>query len=669
MKCPSLTVALTGTPNVGKSTLFNILTGLNQHVGNWPGKTIERKAGRVEFKGTTFELIDLPGTYSLSCVSIEEDVARNFLAFGEPGVIVVVINAAQIERGLAFLAEVLQLERPIVIALNMMDVAKTEGISIDAKRLAEVLGLPVVPLVARKNQGVLELLAAISQAPHQALAKPPASSLTETLAKIAEHLPPLCCQMRKEYHPLPMPPNKDSILTRFIARKILEGDQRLAAAALASTHDPKTLSALLLANETLVISLAQERHVWVHDLCVLIGYVTKDTAFRFTNRIDKMATHPMWGLLLFLSILYLLFTAVFTIGTPIQEFLDAVLITPASQAVLALAPAGHFWTGLIANGLISGTGLVLSFVPIMLLFFFFMALLEDIGYMTRAAYVMDRFMHIIGLHGRSFVPMFMGFGCNVPSIMAARVIDDPTSRLLTMMLIPLVPCSARLAVIAFFGAAFFPEHTALFSWSLIALPILVIALVGFGLSHTLFKGQRMPLIMELPLFHLPNAKGILIQTGLHTWTFVKRAGGLITVFSLLIWMLSYAPSGDVGDSPLGTVGKLFNPLAELFGSDWRMIIALITSFIVKENTIATLGILTHVTTETATLTAIRTVLTPQAAIAFMVVQMLFVPCVSTVVMLKKESGSWKWPLLGMALQGFISLLCGVVLFQLLKIFG
>ena len=666
---PPLTVAFTGTPNVGKSTLFNSLTGLNQHVGNWPGKTIERKVGRIQHKETAFELIDLPGAYSLSCVSIEEDVARDFLAFGEPSVIVVVINAAQIERGLVFLAEVLQLERPIVIALNMIDVAAKEGISIDAKRMADVLGLPVIPLVARKNQGVSELLDAITQAPNQKPARPPASALEETITKVAEFLPAFCVLRRKDFHPLPILPAQNSIITRFMARKILEGDQRLTTAALATTNDSKSLKDLLLANETLVIQLAQERHVWMQDLCVLIGYVAKDTAFRFTNRIDKIATHPVWGLLLFLGILYLLFTAVFTIGTPIQEALDAFLITPASQAVLAMAPTGTFWTGLIANGLISGTGLVLSFVPVMLLFFFFMALLEDVGYMTRAAYVMDRFMHIIGLHGRSFVPMFMGFGCNVPSIMAARVIDDRTSRLLTMMLIPLVPCSARLAVIAFFGAAFFPEHTAIFSWSLIALPILVIALVGFGLARTLFKGQRMPLIMELPLFHLPHAKGILIQTGMHTWTFVKRAGGLITIFSLLIWMLSYAPSGDVGDSPLGTVGKLFNPLAALFGSDWRMIVALITSFIVKENTIATLGILTHVTTETATLTAIRTVITPQAAIAFMVIQMLFVPCVSTVVMLKRESGSWKWPAIGMALQGFISLLCGVVLFQILKFFG
>lgn len=651
-----LTVALTGVPNVGKSTLFNMLTGLRQHVGNWPGKTVVQTKGYCSYQNSQIEFIDLPGAYSLNSVSLEEQVARDFLLFDDPDVMVVVLNAAQLSRGLVFLSEMLLLQKPIVVALNMVDVAAQENVTVDANKLAKVLGLPVVELIARKNKGVDQLLAAVvgASAQHNSFAVLSGSRqdvLHQTLAKLQELL-------QNHF------PQKSHV---FIATKILEGDVLLreALSAKLSADLQKDLHTLLINHETLVIQIAQERRDWTKEIFSQINYTQKSDVFDFTNKIDRITTHPVLGLGLFFAVIYLLFVFVFDVGAPAQEWLDEVLITPAASYFTTNFPQ-QFWSSFIADGLLQGVGLVLSFLPVLILFFFAMAFLEDVGYMSRAAYVMDRFMHKIGLHGRSFVPIFMGMGCNVPAVMATRVIDDKSSRLLTMLLIPLVPCAARFSVIAFFGTAFFVEGRALFSWSMIVLPFVAIALIGFIFSRTTFKGKQMPLIMELPLYHLPNFKGIFLQTWQRVWAFVKQAGGWIGLFTILIWLLSYHPSGDVGQSVLAKMTQFLNPVGELFGSDWRMMVALISSFIVKEQTIATLGVLTGATTEEATAQAVRNILTPEGALAFMVVQMLFIPCVSTIIMFKKEIGSWKWPLIGVALQAVVSLFCGVVLFQLLK---
>lgn len=652
-----ITVALTGTPNVGKSTLFNVITGLKQHVGNWPGKTIEQKTGSVTYGGTRLEISDLPGAYSLTSVSPEEQVARDHLLFGSPDVIGVVVDAAQLERGLSFLSEVLALGCPVVVALNMVDVCEHEGIMVDAGRLAKVLGLPVVAMVARRNQGVAAFLAALVAAPAQKIADP---------AVAAHPLDPIWPELSAL-----IAPGDPELRRRFVAQKVCEGDVwlRLQVEERLDAAGRERLRKILIAHEDVGLRLGAERHQWVDEVCHRIGYHTRGvSAFHFTDRLDRFAAHPWWGLAIFCAVVYGLFGLVFGLGTPLQGLLDKGVITPLSHGLVTHFP-GSFWARLVAEGLIGGVGLVLSFVPVLALFFLGMAFLEDVGYMTRAAFVMDRFMHRMGLHGRSFVPMFMGMGCNVPAMMATRVIDDRASRLLTMMLVPMVPCSARLAVIAFFGAAFFAAHNALFSWAMIFLPIFTLALLGIVLSRTLFKGQQMPLIMELPLYHLPNLKGILVQTWVRTRVFIKQAGGIIALFALGVWLLSYHPSGDVGLSPIGRLGHRLDPVAAWFGSDWRMLVALMTSFIVKENTIATLSILTHVTTEADTLTAIRAVLTPAGALAFMVVQMLFVPCVSTLVMFKKESGSWRWPLAGMGLQAAVSLVCGVILFQVMRFLG
>lgn len=648
-----LSLLLAGPPNVGKSTVFNQLTGLRQHVGNWPGKTIEKRDGDFDVEGTPVAVTDLPGSYSLTCVSPEEEIARDALAFGDADVIVVVINAAQLEKGFAFLAEVFLLGRPTVLAINMIDLCHQAGKNLPLVQLQAALGIPVVGLEARQGVGISALKNAVVQLAQQtghrtaqALAPPPLS--------VGELLPFVEVTL-------------DEPLRRFVATKVLEGDKSLLTRVQKnlSVDQREQLRLRLMQHEVDGVKILAARHQWVDEMLTRLGLHATPFTHGLTDRIDKITAHPWLGLGVFSLVIFLLFTAVFAVGTPLQEWLDGTFITPLAKTISERYP-NRFLSALAADGLVSGVGLVLSFVPVLFLFFFGMAFLEDVGYMPRAAFVMDRFMHRIGLHGRSFVPLFMGMGCNVPALMGTRAIDDPAARTLTMLLIPMVPCSARLAVIAFFGAAFFAHHQALFTWSMIFLPFAALTLVGALLARTVFKGKQVPLVMELPLYHRPHVRGILIQAWHRTFAFIRQAGGLILIFSIGIFLLAWHPSGNTEFSLLGRMGVFLNPLGALFGGDWRIMVALITSFVVKENTISTLSILTHVSTEPDTMTAVRAILTPEAAVAFMVIQMLFVPCMSTLVTFRREAGSWKWPLMGLVLQGVISLVCGIALYQIVK---
>lgn len=642
------TIYLAGPPNVGKSTVFNLLTGLRQHVGNWPGKTIEKREGSFEITRDQYTVIDLPGAYSLTCISPEEEITRDALAFGNADLIVVIANAAQLEKGLTFLAEVLLLGKNTLFVVNMMDLCGQEGISIDLKKLEAVTGIKTIGLVAHEAENIKNLkyrIGGMLLEKYQATLSPVSVAIQEVLMQL--------------------PQKWDEPVRRFIAAKLIEGDAQLLQNVQAemTTEKRESLTKALIKNDAQGLRIRTERHAWADEICARIGYTRNQTISTLTEKLDRFTAHPWWGLLFFAAIIFLLFSAVFTIGTPLQENLDEAIITPLAKHIHDRWP-GNFIADMVSNGLVAGVGLVLSFVPVLFLFFSGMALLEDVGYMTRAAFVMDRFMHRLGLHGRSFVPIFMGMGCNVPALFGTRVIDDPAARTLTQLLIPMVPCSARLAVIAFFGAAFFSEHNALFSWSMIFLPFIAIVIIGTILSSTVFKGKQLPLVMELPLYHLPNFKSILLQASHRTWAFMRQAGGMILVFSLLIFLLSWHPSGNVENSILGKSAFILNPVGSLFGADWRMVVALISSFVVKENTISTLSILTHMESEEATMTAVRALLTPQAAIAFMVIQMLFIPCVSTLVAYRKEAGNWKWPLTGVAIQTVISLVCGIALYQL-----
>ncbi len=652
------TIALAGQPNVGKSTVFNILTGLNQHVGNWPGKTVEQRTGSLEHDGLRIHLVDLPGTYCLTAASPEEVIARDYIIHNKPDMVIVILNAASLERNLYLVAELLALPVPLVIGLNMMDVARQEGLEIEPQVLAAALGVPVIPMVARRNEGVHELLdAAVEVIRHGPQGEPHRPEIRtdhqEVLARLQELL-----QGRV---PEPYPPD-------WVALKLLEGDAQVTA--LISAALPPELwaeiSDLLRRHEDAFVAVASGRYDWIRRMTRAALRRPRAERITFTQRLDRVATHPFWGLVTLAAVLAAIFGLTYAVGAPLQNLLAIYGVGGLAQVLTGLLAGGPAWlTALLVDGILGGVGTVLTFIPILLVFFVVMGILEDMGYMARAAYMMDRFMHGLGLHGKSFMPLFLGFGCNVPAIMGTRIIEDRRSRLFTALLAPLVPCTARLGVLAVLVPVFFPQQALWVSWGLTGLPLLVLALVGLVVNRLAFKGEGSAFIMELPLYHLPHWKTIALQVWERLAAFVRKAGTIILLVSMVIWLLSTLPHGEIESSYLATVGRFLAPIGAWMGLGWRPLVALLTSFVAKENAIATLGVLYGVGEDVAALQQVLAAnLTPAAGLAFLVAQVLFIPCVATVATLRQETGSWRWVLLDMLALLVLSLLGGTVAYRL-----
>jgi ferrous iron transport protein B len=650
-------VALTGQPNVGKSTIFNLFTGLSQHVGNWPGKTVERKEGTFEHKGTTYRLVDLPGTYSLTANSVEEVIAREFIIREQPDVVIVVVDAAILERSLYLLAEMVALPAPVIVGLNMIDVAKQEGVEIEPKVLEAALGVPVVPMVATKNIGMRELLDAVDQvASGEITYDPKVPQIRADHQQVLEDIEGLIT----ECVPAPYPPD-------WIALKLLEGDQEVTRTMKAhvSPEQWEAVHDILRAHDDALVAVASGRYEWIGRMIRAAVTRPRTGQIGLTERLDRWATHPFWGLLLLASILGLIFWLTYTIGTPLQDLLD-------TRVVGALADLAHTWlagapawlTNLVADGVIGGVGAVVTFLPILVIFFAVMGTLEDMGYMARAAYVMDGFMHLMGLHGKSFLPLFLGFGCNVPAVLGARVIESRRARLLTILLAPLIPCTARMAVVAFLAPAFFGSAATLISWGLLLLSLVVVALSGILINKTLFRGQRAAFIMELPLYHIPNWRTIGLLVWQRSISFLKKAGSLILMVSVIVWVLSMLPSGEIETSFLAQIGRWLEPVGRLMGLDWRMMVALLTGFIAKENSIATLGVLFGASEGAGLAETLAVTFTAASGLAFLVMQMLFIPCVATVAVIRQETGSWRWTLFSLGFLLVVSWAAGIGAFWL-----
>lgn len=653
----TITVGLAGQPNVGKSTVFNLVTGLSQHVGNWPGKTVERKEGTLTRDGTRLRVVDLPGTYSLTANSEEERITRDFIVHERPDVIVMIADASALERNLYLLAELLALPVPVVLGLNMMDVAKAQGIHIEPHVLEAALGLPVLPLIATRNEGIVELIAAA-----EGVAREPAR-FHPSRPEIAEPHRDVLAQVRAQLErAVPAPYQAD-----WVALKLLEGDTDIIAKARSwlSEVDWTSITTLLAAHEDAVVDVASGRYEWIARMVRAAVIHPGLGQISLTDRLDRVAVHPVWGLVLLLAMFAAAFEFTFTVAAPVQRWLDASVIESFQRWLVGeLTGVPRWLADLLVHGVLGGAGIVISFTPILILFFAVLALLEDIGYLARAAYVMDRFMHLIGLHGKSFLPLFLGFGCNVPAVMGARIIESHSGRLLTILLAPLVPCSARLLILVLLAPAFFGPHAMAVSWSLVALNLVILALVGIVLNSTLFRGQRAALIIELPLYHMPRLRTIGRFVWDNTWSFLRKAGTIILLFSIVIWALSALPGADVEQSYLASAGRAMTPIGQFMGMDWRLIVALLSSFIAKENAIATLGILYGNGAEGDSLAdAIAAVVAPAAGLSFLVVTMLFIPCAATVAVMHQETRSWRWTLFSIALLLVIALSAGIAVFQ------
>ncbi len=648
-------VAFAGQPNVGKSTVFNILTGLSQHVGNWPGKTVEKKEGIHITDNVEMKLVDLPGAYMLTAFSEEEKVARDFIINEHPDVIVLVASAASLEKNLYLLSELLLLGPPVIVGINMMDVAEGQGIHINIEMLKKSLGIPVIPMVATKNVGIKELVSEIV-------------SLTNGKMQYAPKMPTVSEDHRVIFNRI-----KDLVgnyisapyKTQWVVIKLMEGDPEISKMVEGILPSDKwdEVQKILMEHEDSLLAVVKGKYNWIKDITTpSISHFRKGQIL-LTDRIDQVLTRPIFGIPILLGILALIFFLTYKIGSPLQGGIEDIMDSFLKWINPVLIKTPEWIYGMIVDGIVAGAGTVLTFFPILVIFFTLMSLLEDIGYMARAAFVMDRFMHIIGLHGKSFLPMFLGFGCNVPAVLGSRIVESRKARLLTILLVPFVPCTARLAVLAFVSSAVFKENATLFSWSIVAINIVALGIVGIIVSRFFLKGEPTPFIMELPLYHMPNLKTI----GITVWTkmiaFVKRAGTVILIFSVILWFISNFPGKTIENSIIGLFGHLIEPLGAPVGLDWKMTVALLSSFIAKENSIATFGILYEVG-EQGLRNVLPLTISHASALSFLIILMLFIPCVATVAVMRQEMGSWKWFLFSFTIMILVSFISGAIAYNL-----
>jgi len=766
-----------GQPNVGKSTVFNMLTGLNQHVGNWPGKTVEQKTGSCRHNGTLLNLVDLPGTYSLTANSEEERITRDYLVREQPDVVIAIVNAAALERSLYLVAELLSLPQPLVLGLNMSDVAEQHGIHVEPHVLAAALGVPVVPLVATKNAGVRELMdAALRVAADPSAWRPNRPTIRAEHRPVLEALQEILCAagenwrglgdegivsaapspdplipaiLRADTHAgcgatagenltllppsptgrggsstppslaepaLSLPKGKgdggigptskaDLHIERdattpadekttaivhgpsfivvlnaarypldWVALKLLEGDAEITALVHSTLPAEawERVHTLLMEHEDAYLDIAGGRYEWIGRMVRAAVTRPRAGAITRTERIDRVATHPFWGLVFLLAMFGFVFWLTYTVATPVANWLSRqVLGGLDALAAILLRDAPSWLFGLVSDGLIHGVGTVFTFLPILVIFFAGLGVLEDVGYMARGAYVMDRFMHLMGLHGKSFMPLFLGFGCNVPAVLGSRIVEERRARLLTILLAPLVPCTARLAVVAFLAPAFFPRNAALVSWGLVTLNLAVLAVAGIVVNRLAFRGEHTAFIMELPLYHVPNLRTVGLYVWNNTVGFIRKAGSLILIASMAVWALSTLPGRGIEQSVLAYIGRWLAPAFRPMGlGQWQIIVALLTSFFAKENTIATLGVLYGAGDATSGLAVqVARALAPAGRLAFLAVQMLFIPCLATVATIKQETASWRWTLLSIGLLLAISMGAGVVVYQIVRLIG
>jgi ferrous iron transport protein B len=648
-------VALIGQPNVGKSTIFNHFTGLNQHIGNWPGKTVEKKSGVVSYEDYKIKITDLPGTYSLTSNSEEERIARDFIIKEKPDVIILLLNASSLERSLYLLSELLILETKIVIGLNMVDVAKKNGINIKGEELERITGIKSVELIATKNVGLKELLKSTIETYEENTIPQEPPTIKENHRRELSEIESIL----KDVNTNPYP-------KKWVSIKLLEGDKEITT-LLKSLLKEKwaDVHKILSKHEDAYLDIVGSRYEWISSLVKHCVEKPKPQIITITDRIDKYATHPIYGVIVLLVALFILFFLTYTIANPIVEFLsESVRISQDYlNNTFIFSP---FLKGLLFDGILGGAGMVLSFLPILILFFFFLGILEDVGYLSRIAYIMDNFMHKIGLHGKSFVPLCLGFGCNVPAVMGSRIIEESKARLLTILLIPFIPCTGRLAVVSFLAPVFFGKKSTFAMIFLILLNIIILFVIGKILSVFLLKGVKSAFIMELPLYHKVNFKTVSIYTYSNIKSFVSKAASIIVIVSALIWIFNVYPSVD--DSYLSKIGKTIEPLGKLMGfEDYRVTTALLTSFVAKENTIATFGVLYKTPSEKKLQKEIGKHFTFPSAISFLIVQMLFIPCLATVIAITKEKGR-SLAFISILIQIFVSLLFGILSYNILRIF-
>ncbi len=664
-------VALIGNPNCGKTTLFNALTGLRQKVGNYPGVTVEKKEGRLTLSDRSEAiLLDLPGTYSLNASSPDERVATEVL-FGKvdhtqmPELVICVVDASNIERNLYLASQIIDRQIPIVIALNMVDVAEDAGIEVDAKKLSRELNVPVIPLIASKGIGIDQLKRAINE------------TTAVTAAKRSWRMPDIVEEETEElvgylqrYHRLTDANAFHEALSLLAAPESLEEHRdRYAPEVIAHVRkDHEKLNFMGIDRQSVAV---ESRYEWIKTVCAQAVTQAQSGTTSISDKIDRIVTHRIWGFAVFLGLMAIMFQTVFTWAEIPMGWIEG-LTTLLSEQVRLVMPAGDL-RDLIIDGGLAGVSSVVIFLPQILLLFLFIGLLEDTGYMARAAFIMDRLMSKVGLHGKSFIPMLSSFACAIPGIMATRTIESPKDRLVTMLVSPLISCSARLPVYTLLIAAFIPQTSILGFLSLAGLTLLSMYLLGLVMAltmawlfkKTLLKGAAPLFIMELPPYKLPSIKSISLQMWERSKLFLRNAGTIILGVSIILWFLGTypksegTPSQQLENSFIGRAGQVIEPLIRPLGFDWKIGIALCTSFAAREVFVSTMGTIYNIqdSGEEAGNSSLREkmrnerdpvtgarVWTALTAICVMVYYVLAMQCISTIAIMRRETNGWKWPL-------------------------
>lgn len=689
----TINVALVGNPNCGKTSLFNVASGSHEHVGNYSGVTVDAKEGHFDFQGYHFRLVDLPGTYSLSAYSPEELYVRKHIIDETPDVIINVVDAGNLERNLYLTAQLIDMNVRMVVALNMYDALLHSGNTLDHKKLGQLFGVPIVPTVSRTGKGIDNLFHVII-------------GLYEGADFIGqkEEIQDEAMREYREWHDKYVPDHKygshdeethdfdgksyirhihinhgpelersidvvkevicknENIRykysTRFLAIKLLENDKDIEQRVISTLpNGEEVIRVRDKEAERIRLSMNEDSEQAITD--AKYGFITgalKETYTEknqntemFTRIVDSIVTHKIWGFPIFFVFLYLMFECTFVFGEYPKGWIEWLVEQIASLAETFM-PAGPL-KDLIVDGIIGGVGGVIVFLPNILLLYIFISFMEDSGYMARAAFIMDKIMHKMGLHGKSFIPLIMGFGCNVPAIMASRIIESRKSRLVTILINPLISCSARLPIYLVMIGAFFPSKASLVLLSIYVTGILLAVLMARIFSRFIVRGDDAPFVMELPPYRMPTAKSVLR----HTWEkgaqYLKKMGGIIMIASVIIWFLGYYPNHDAysttaeqqENSYIGQIGKAIEPVIEPLGFDWKMGIGILSGIGAKELVVSTLGVLyTNDDDIESVDLADRIPITPLVAYGYMLFVLIYFPCIATVAAIKNESGSWKW---------------------------
>jgi len=668
-----ITVAVAGNPNSGKTSIFNNLTGSRQQVGNWPGVTVEKKEGQLILGSVKARIVDLPGIYSLGAYSEDQLVARDYILHGDYDVIINVLDAGNIERNLYLTTQIMEAGGNVVIALNMLDEARKQNITIDVAELSRRLGVPVIPTVARLQEGMRELVEAVTGAVKFPEAKtfridygPRIESELERLEALLRKFPGFTARFNARYVAVKLLEGED-----WLYKEIESWDRNMSSVILTASKEsiPRLVAYY---GEDLDSVIVEQRYKFIADLLqgVVIRTAPPTQTRSITEKIDRVVLNRYLGIPMFFLVMYGMFQITFTLSSPLSDIIEGFFGYLGSLAWEGFS--SRLVSSLVADGLIGGVGSVLVFVPPIAILFLVISLLEDSGYMARAAYIMDRFMTGLGLHGKSFIPLLIGFGCNVPAVIAARTLENKGDRLTTILIVPLMSCAARLPVYVLFAGIFFTAYQGLVVFSLYFLGIVLAIIAAHLFKKMLFQGKEAPFVMELPPYRIPTLKATWLNVWERSSSFIKKAGTVIFAAVILVWALSNLPWGVEYASHNSFIGRLGSWLAPIFAplgfGTWQAAVALVFGIFAKEIVVGTLAVVYGVG-DVGLASVISNIYTPLSACSFMVMVLLYTPCVATIAAIRRETGSRRWAVFAVAYSLILGWALACLVYQGGKLLG